>query len=146
MSFTGLPAPSRARRRAGLSIERTTGRTGAWQPWTRQYFPNGGPGNGWVREVKEVWSNCLYAVLVRRVAAPMGEVIHLAIRTPSNREPPWRDLQRIKNELFGPERLAVQVCPAQSRLIDAADMYHLWVLPEGHALGFGLHDLDEAQP
>src|SRR5438034_10689879 len=30
----------------------------------------------------------------------------------------WRDLQRIKNELMGPEREAVEVFPAESRLHD----------------------------
>jgi hypothetical protein len=38
----------------------------------------------------------------------------------------WRDLQRIKNELVGPECEAVELYPAESRLVDTANQYHLW--------------------
>ena len=43
----------------------------------------------------------------------------------------WRDLQRIKNEVCGPEREAVEIYPAESRLVDTNNQYHLWVLPPG---------------
>jgi len=39
----------------------------------------------------------------------------------------WRDLQTIKNELVGPEYEAVELFPAESRLVDTANEYHLWV-------------------
>jgi len=39
----------------------------------------------------------------------------------------WRDLQQIKNELVGPEHEAVELFPAESRLVDTANQYHLWV-------------------
>ncbi|MGB8169899.1 MAG: hypothetical protein WCF18_20520 [Chthoniobacteraceae bacterium] len=39
----------------------------------------------------------------------------------------WRDLQTIKNELVGPEYEAVELFPAESRLIDTSNEYHLWV-------------------
>lgn len=126
--------------RVARKIEARARATGAWAPWERREFPKGSAGSGWCAEIGEAYSNGLYAVLVRRLKAG---AIHLAIRTPSGLEPPWRDLQRIKNELFGAERFAVQVCPPESRLIDQADMYHLWVMPEGYAPGFGLHALDE---
>ena len=38
----------------------------------------------------------------------------------------WRDLQRIKNELVGPECEAVELYPADSRLVDTSTQYHLW--------------------
>ena len=50
----------------------------------------------------------------------------------------WADKQRIKNELFGAERIAVEVFPAVSELIDDANIYHLWILPEGMKLPFRL--------
>ena len=61
----------------------------------------------------------------------------------------WRHFQRIKNELVGPEREAVELFPAESRLVDAANQYHLWVLPEGQQLPVGFNrrlvsDTDEA--
>lgn len=54
-------------------------------------------------------------------------VIHISIKT-IRKEPvhDWRDLQQIKNDLLGPEHEAVELYPAESRLIDTANQYHLW--------------------
>lgn len=49
----------------------------------------------------------------------------------------WRHLQAIKNALTDPEREAVQLYPAESRVVDESNQTHLWVLPEGAALPFG---------
>ncbi|HEY3841551.1 MAG TPA: hypothetical protein VGL72_33505 [Bryobacteraceae bacterium] len=42
----------------------------------------------------------------------------------------WRDFQQIKNELIGPECEGVELFPADSRLVDTANQYHLWVIPD----------------
>lgn len=94
---------------------------------------------GWANEVDAVWANGKYAVLIREVKSPWGPVQHAAISTLASTDIPWRDKQRIKNELFGPERVAIEVFPAESQMVDGANMYHLWVLPPGTALPFGLH-------
>lgn len=39
----------------------------------------------------------------------------------------WRHFQQIKNELIGPEYEAMELFPAESRLVDAGNEYHLWV-------------------
>jgi hypothetical protein len=39
----------------------------------------------------------------------------------------WRQFQQIKNEIVGPEYEAVELFPAESRLIDTSNAYHLWV-------------------
>jgi hypothetical protein len=39
----------------------------------------------------------------------------------------WRHFQQIKNELIGPEHEAIELFPAESRLVDTANQYHLWV-------------------
>jgi hypothetical protein len=39
----------------------------------------------------------------------------------------WAHFQQIKNEIVGPENEAVELFPAESRLVDAAHLYHLWV-------------------
>lgn len=44
-------------------------------------------------------------------------------------EIPWATLQRIKNDLFGEETLALEVFPKESNKIDVANMYWLWILP-----------------
>lgn len=49
----------------------------------------------------------------------------------------WRDYQRIKNALTGLEAEGMQLYPAESRLVDAANQFHLWVLKQGDIpLGF----------
>ena len=55
--------------------------------------------------------------------------IHLSIKR-IDKEPvhDWRDLQQIKNMLVGEETEAVELYPAESRLVDTANQYHLWVL------------------
>ena len=93
---------------------------------------------GWLSEVDTVWSNKVFAVLKREVPTMIGTVTHLAIRDVAGEPLLWRHLQRIKNELIGLERVAVEVYPPVSELVDQANMYHLWVLPEGVQLPFTL--------
>lgn len=120
---------NRRDRLAAQSFERRALR-GNWGDWRKSPLPNGIPGgNGWCREVRSTWANDLYVVLIRPFEDANGdEVIHLAIRTASSLEPPWRDMQRIKNEICGAESTAVQVMPPASELVDEADMYHMWVV------------------
>ena len=83
-------------------------------------------------------NNC-YQVIVREVPdTPLGPMLHLTIRNQdgSNRRD-WREFQRIKNELVGPEAEAVELYPAESRLVDTANHYHLWVFPE-YRFPFGM--------
>lgn len=49
----------------------------------------------------------------------------------------WRDLQEIKNMLMGEEAEAVELYPAESRLVDSANQFHLWVVPPGQRFPFG---------
>ena len=51
----------------------------------------------------------------------------------------WSEKQQIKNELFGENRVAVEVYPPQDRLVDVADVYHLWVFDKKYRLPFGIH-------
>jgi hypothetical protein len=44
----------------------------------------------------------------------------------------WKHLQQIKNELIGPENEAVELFPAESRLIDTNNEYHIWVHADPH--------------
>lgn len=133
---------NRSQMRAAKAIERKVVGGAEWPAWRWSYFPKGSVGHGWCAEIDRAVSNTVYVALVRFLDGGMMGRVHLAIRTPANREPPWRDLQRIKNEIMGPDRFAVQVCPPSDRLIDDADMYHLWVMPRGYEPGFGLHPRD----
>lgn len=56
----------------------------------------------------------------------------------------WRHFQAIKNEVAGPEREAIEIFPPESELYDAANEYHLWVLPPGSQSPLGMRgDVDE---
>lgn len=72
----------------------------------------------------ELWRNDIYQVEVKR----HDEIVHLNIRRvdggPILRD--WRHFQQIKNELIGPECEAIELYPAESRLADAANKYHLY--------------------
>lgn len=90
----------------------------------------------------EIWKNNHYQVFVRYFDAPepFGRGAHLSIKR-NDREPihDWRELQRIKTEIVGPEGEAVELYPAESRVVDTANQYHLWVFAE-YRFPFGFDD------
>lgn len=67
-----------------------------------------------------------------------GQIIHLSIkRLDGQALQDWRELQWIKNELLGEAAEAVQLHPAESRLVDMCDQVHLWAIKKGRfAFGF----------
>jgi hypothetical protein len=68
------------------------------------------------------------------------DLIHLSIRTNDrSTRHDWREFQLIKNELIGKEEECVELYPAESRLVDASNQYHLWCF-KGLQLGFGFHE------
>lgn len=75
-------------------------------------------------------------------AAGWPEIIHLSIKrldkTPVHS---WSHLQLIKNEVVGNEYEAVEIYPAESRIVNMANQYHLWVInEEGVSLPIGFFD------
>lgn len=72
--------------------------------------------------------NSRYQVMVR----PSGsDMTYLSIKRLDQRPiRSWRDLQRIKNELVGPECEGLEMFPAESRLLDSANQYHLFVFSD----------------
>lgn len=98
----------------------------------------------------EVWINNLYQVIVYRgklvpcVSGMQPQMpVWLSLRRTerSKLARDWRDLQRIKNEILGPEVEAVELFPKESRLVDEADQTHLWGFEHPKAaLPFGYVD------
>lgn len=43
----------------------------------------------------------------------------------------WREIQKIKNELFGEDTTAVEYFPAVSDLVDLHNIYWIWIFPAG---------------
>jgi hypothetical protein len=48
----------------------------------------------------------------------------------------WRIGQRIKNELCGPEWEAIELYPADSRVVDTANEYYMWAIEGQFPFGF----------
>jgi hypothetical protein len=90
------------------------------------------------RETKEMWANDIYCVHKE----DYGEMVHLSIKR-HDRAPclDWRDKQEIKNQLVGPECEGLELYPAESRVVDTSNQFHLWVfktmkLEIGFQMGF----------
>ena len=86
----------------------------------------------------EIWTNDLYQVNVDYDTFRFQRLTHLSIKR-LDKKPihDWRHLQQIKSEIMGPEREALELYPAESRVVDAANQFHLWVLDEGGVIPAG---------
>lgn len=91
----------------------------------------------WIREEDGV---CVSSRLLR---TEWGKVEHVTITRGALYQGPadisWAEKQQIKNELFGEDRVAVEVYPRTDRLVDVMDVYHLWVFEKHFKLPFGIH-------
>ena len=93
---------------------------------------------------KVVWRNNLFEVSLRvqhmHNASDLPTVAELSIRR-LDRLPidynHWRTLQRIKDELLGPEFDAAALHPCAERLVDLENVYRLYAMPLGLRLPFG---------
>ncbi|MGH9436417.1 MAG: DUF7694 domain-containing protein [Terriglobia bacterium] len=82
----------------------------------------------------DTFMNDLYVV----IRTEFAQFTHLSIRrTDRGAAKDWRHFQAIKNQLCGKEREAVELYPAESRLVDTANQFHLWVFAEGVRLPIG---------
>jgi len=72
-----------------------------------------------------VWLNDKYQVIRNEFE---DGLVHLSIKrldkSPLERD--WRDYQQIKNQLIGEECEALELFPAESRLVDNANQFHIW--------------------
>jgi hypothetical protein len=90
---------------------------------------------------EKMWMNDRYTVISTPLIEEMGMKgpVHLSIRHNDRTKwlHDWRHLQRIKNDICGSEREAIELYPAESRLVDQANQFHLWVLAEGESVPVG---------
>lgn len=89
----------------------------------------------------EYWINPIYQV----AKTYEGEFVHLNIRRRDGaviyRD--WRHFQEIKNQLLGPECEAVELYPAEGRLVDTSNKYHLFGRPDpDYRFPFGYQERD----
>jgi hypothetical protein len=91
----------------------------------------GGPGPGvW-------WVNHLYQVEVSPVGKSGAQMLSIKPQGGAARHD-WREFQW--NQLCGPEREAIELYPAESRLVDVSNQFWLLVLPPGKRFPFGFEE------
>ena len=90
------------------------------------------------KQIGEVFVNSIYTVFRRNIQLADGkECIYLSIkRNDKQIIKDWRHFQRIKNQLAGDEWEGVELYPAESRLVDSSNQYHLWCSNERLVFGF----------
>lgn len=78
---------------------------------------------------------------------PDVDVWHLSIRRQDRAAVhDWRHFQQIKNEICGKEYEGLELYPAESRVLDAANQYHLYVIMQDGAqvpVGYGSGGRDD---
>jgi hypothetical protein len=108
-----------------------------WRPFveTEPLQPDGSPGADVVDGFLAFYANSHYLVFV---ASPGGgDTRHLSMRTVENdTRHDWREMQRVKTEILGPEWEGVELYPAEDRVVDTANQYHLWCFPWRIPLGW----------
>ena len=101
------------------------GKKTAFVPVDMQNAPEG---------VTRLFRNNYYFIFVYDdVPTTGGNAIRVLIR--ANDQKPiknhWAEIQNIKNELFGSETLAIEYFPPETKLVDKANIYWIWIFPEG---------------
>lgn len=104
----------------------------------------------WMPQMDRYWeSDDGWSVMSRLLKTKWGQVEHVTIKHMVggfwSGDVPWALKQEIKDELFGIRAVAIEVFPARKNLVDAADVYHLWVLPKGFEIPFGIHPYRDVQ-
>jgi hypothetical protein len=133
-----------------MAVEHTARSTGNWGGWRTQAVSVkemaavlGVQPRGWMKDVNTVHRLDWCVVLVRPVGLSYGtetaSLLHASIKTASGVELRWSEKQRLKDELFGKEQVAIEIFPRHADIVDDAPMSHLWIMPQGFVFDFGLH-------
>lgn len=125
------------RARKKFAKKRRTPPTEFWGEWEdRSHMVDLFPG---LHKPFKAVLNRVYSAQFFTTHTAWGDVIRMSVRrhdaSPIRR---WSDLQRIKAENGYGDRTGVEVYPADSELVDVANMYHIWILPAGFNLPFTL--------
>lgn len=104
----------------------------------------------WMPQMDRYWeSDDGLSVMSRLLKTKWGQVEHVTIKAMVggmwSGDIPWALKQEIKDELFGVRAAAIEVFPAKKHLVDVCDVYHLWVLPKGFEIPFGIHAFKDPQ-
>ena len=90
------------------------------------------PHPGWMTRA---YKNNRYVVMIADNVPMTGGIMATRVMVQRHDDSPipnhWREMQAIKNEIFGPETMAIEYFPPESELIDYANIYWLWIFPDG---------------
>lgn len=114
--------------------------SGGWGPWEERTHlrddHRAPPG------LMRCWPNRTYSV---QLIARNGLEVLMIRRHDGAAHFPWQDLQKIKDQLVGEDREAVQVFPRKGEIVDMANMAHLWLVPDGERLPYTFANLDATE-
>lgn len=106
----------------------------------------------WMPQMDRCWiSDDGLQVTSRLLRTEWGKVEHAAITRTGGitcggeGDMTWSLKMQIKNEIFGGNRLAIEVFPKERNLVDVSDVYHLWVFDKDFDLPFGIHPTRDTQ-
>lgn len=101
----------------------------------------------WMPHMDRYWeSDDGYSVMSRQIMTDWGVVEHVTMQNMAGAgDIPWAVKQEIKEELFGIRSIAIEVFPARKNLVDVMDVYHLWIMPKGFVMPFGIHPVRDVQ-
>ena len=119
-------------RRRGRNIPRKS--SSLWTDF-EQVYPMRADGTSVpVEDGETYWRNSFYIVFRKELEPEKGldGAVRLSIKQNQGKAiREWKHLQRIKNELVGPEREAAEIFPPESMLADMSHEHHLFVTPVG---------------
>jgi len=81
------------------------------------------------------YGNNRYVVMIDDAAKMTQDVTAIKAMVQRHDDKPipnhWREMQSIKNEIFGENTVGIEYYPATSELLDDHNIYWLWILPDG---------------
>lgn len=122
-----------------------------WRPFVDTIpYRNGVPDPDVLKGHEAFFSNSHYLVFTRVlepghphdadkiVTQDAPVMVHLSMRTVENDvRHDWREMQRVKTEILGPDWEGVELYPREERVVDTANQFHLWCVQEVFPFGFG---------
>lgn len=103
-----------------------------WEELTPSQIHNICASAGLTQVPFRVVKNHLYSVQVFNRETEWGLFYKAMIRRHDS-EPihNWKEIQKIKSEVFGPDYTALEVYPKESNKVDVANLYWIWVMADG---------------
>lgn len=128
-----------------------------WKKWQKTTFSQESMGNSWCTQISEAWTyngNMNFVVQKRVFTCKLGTMEHIIIQKISRKnilsgnlfdsiEPTYADKLNIRKIIEKENQDMIEIFPKESTLVDAANLYHLWVLPKDYQFPFSIEYPEE---